>query len=145
LLNNKYNLNIEDTYDNIKKKIDDESNTLYNYTTYETILEYFTNIHNNVASNSINNATKEHYYSKLLSILLYDLDSKKFCKRWLFNYYETCLLNAKVLDIDVHPHNKFENCKDRCAETSSMTLHNIFSFSKGLSKPIIKKVTDYDS
>ena len=118
VVNDNYKFNITKTYDNIKKQIENEAK-LFNYIPYETILEYFSNIHKNDTSSELNNARKEHYYTKLLSILLYDLDSKKFKKRWLLNYYETCLLNSKVLDINIKPSSKYKECKEKCGDTTS--------------------------
>ena len=97
-LNTNYKLKITDTYTNIIQQINSNSNLLYNYVPYETILDYFTKIHRNDKTTTLNNSRKEHYYTKLLSILLYDLDNSKFYnKRWLLNYYESCLLNQKFL------------------------------------------------
>ena len=118
---------------------------LYNHTPYETVLEYFINIHNNNTYNILNNAKKEHYYTKLLSILLYDLDSNKFCKRWLLNYYETCLLNSKVLDINMQPSSKYKDCKDKCGDTTSLTKESVFSLSKKLDGRRSKSLIDLDS
>lgn len=144
LLNNTYKLNITDTYDNIKKQIEKDSK-LFNYIPYETILEYFTNIHKNDPSNDLNNARKEHYYTKLLSILLYDLDSKKFEKRWLLNYYETCILNSKVLDINIKPNTKYKECKQKCGDTTSLTNESVFSLSKKLDGRRSKSLINLDT
>ena len=144
-VNDKYKLNITDTYNNIEQQINNESN-LFNYIPYETILEYFTNIHKKTDSNVLNNARKEHYYTKLLSIILYDLDSQKFYKkRWLLNYYESCLLNSKVLDINIQPSSKYKDCKDKCADTTSLTNESVFSLSKKLDGRRSKSLIDLDS
>ena len=110
-----------------------------------TILEYFSNIHKNDASNELNNARKEHYYTKLLSILLYDLDSKKLEKRWLLNYYETCLLNSKVLDINIKPSSKYKECKEKCGDTTSLTNESVFSLSKKLDGRRSKSLINLDN
>ena len=144
LLYNEYKLNITNTYDNTKKEINEKSK-LFNYIPYEIILEYFTNIHKNTPSNDLNNARKEHYYTKLLSILLYDLDSKKFQKRWLLNYYETCILNSKVLDINIKPNTKYKECKEKCGDTTSLTNGSVFSLSKKLDGRRSKSLIDLDT
>ena len=145
-LNTNYKLDITDTYNNIIQKINNNSNLLYNYIPYVSILDYFTTVHIHDKTSSLNNSRKEHYYTKLLSILLYDLDNSKFYnKRWLLNYYESCLLNPKILDIDLQPKSKYEKCKIKCADTTSIPNKSIFSFSKTQDKRKTINIMELDS
>ena len=145
-LDKTYKINITDKYINIIEKINSKSNLLYNYKPIITILDYFANIHKNDKSTLLNNTLKEHYYTKLITILLYDLDSTKFYnKRWLLNYYESCLLNPKVLDIDIKPNTQYDTCKPKCGDTTSIPNNSVISSSKNLDKRKAKKLIEIDS
>ena len=145
-LNNYFKFNISDSYNNIFNNININSNLLYNYKHIITILDYFKDVHKNDKTTILNNTQKEHYYTKLLSILLYDLDNIKFYnKRWLLNYFESSLLNPKVLDIDIKPKTKYDTCKIRCGDTTSIPNQSIFSFSKNQDKRKTINLIEIDS
>ena len=149
-LNTEFQISIKKKYSDINQDVIQNKNLLYDYTPILNILEYFNNYHTissvgDKPKNKLNFKEKEHYYSKLLVILLYDLDNSKFYKRWLLNFYESTLLNPKVLNINIKPKTKYFECKNnRCGDTTSIPNKSTFNYRLKMDKSSNKYI-DLDS
>ena len=136
-LNINFKISIKNDYSYISELLIKKKHMLYNYTYITNILIYFNNNHT-----KLNNSYKEHYYSKLLIILLYDLNSINFGnKRWLLNFYESVLLNPSVLNLTIKPKTRYNECKNnRCGDTTSIPNKSTFSLRLQMKKSAEKYI-----
>lgn len=90
--------------------------------------------------------TKEFYITKLYTIILHHLDKIKFYnKRWLFNLFESSLINNALLDITAKPVSQYnKGKKTRIADSGSIPNANTYIQSKTMKNRSIKLI-QYDS
>ena len=99
------------------------------------------------ASSDKNKYTKEFYITKLYTIILYHLDKIKFYnKRWLFNLFESSLINNALLDITAKPVSQYnKGKKTRIADSGSIPNANTYIQSKTMKNRSIKLIQNDSS
>ena len=123
-----------DSLDKINKNIKENSYKLYTFT--------------NTIYDILKHKLSETSMIALVTYLLYSLDSfyhndtyrSFYNKRWLFSLFESSLLNAKLLNIQLVGSSQVDQSKAlRIADSASLTK-NTFILAKALSK---KETTEY--